>query len=159
MKSSNAILIGIAATLGLGVNIIGLQPQPPSNVLTPRILETAGAGHLPSNLTTLHDLVQYQQKLPLHQTVTITWDSLPGHPGPLQKSEADAIPLSGDFTLVKRTQHEPGPPGGTGLDVIQDSIVVVALTSGGEIRGLKAQGDRRTAYGEALPGEHAEADA
>jgi hypothetical protein len=132
------------------------QSAPPSNVLTPQLLQASGAGHLPSYVTSLPGLIQYQQKLPLHQVLTITWDSLPGQTGPIPKSTADTMTLSGNFTLVTRTRNEPGSPGGTGLDVIQDSLVIVAVTNSGEIRGLKAQGDRRTAHGEALSGGQAE---
>ncbi len=152
--------VGITITLGLGTQFstssLWLQAQSLSNVLTPQLLQSSGAGHLPSYVPSLPSLVQYQQKLPAHQTLTITWDSLPGQTGPIPKSQADTMTLSGNFTLVTRTRHQSGSPGGTGLDVIQDSLVIVAVTNSGEIRGLKAQGDRRTAHGEALPGGQAE---
>ncbi|MGB8132505.1 MAG: hypothetical protein WCG81_22145 [Candidatus Angelobacter sp.] len=162
MKLSRFVKFGVVimVTLGLGKQFnpttFWLQAQSPSNVLTPQLLQTSGAGHLPSYVSTLPALVQYQQKLPLHQTLTITWDSLPGHTEPIPKSTADTMTLSGNFTLVTRTQRQNGSPGGTGLDVIQDSLVVVAVTNSGEIRGLKAQGDRRTSHGEAQPGGQAE---
>jgi len=162
MKPSGFVKLSISMMLILGIGAF-LSPRSfylraqssPSNIITPELLQVAGA-HLPSYVTSLPGFLQYQKKLATHQTLAITWDSLSGQTGPIAKSAADSMTLSGSFTLVTRTQHQSGSPGGTGLDVIADSIVIVGVTNSGEIRGLKAQGDRRTSHGEALPGGQAE---
>ncbi len=158
MKLSRVSIYCVLSLLALGFSAQFYPPllaQPaksgPSNVLTPEVLQAVGV-HLPANLPSLPALVRYQQKLATHQTITFTWDSIPGQKGPIEKSKADAIPLSGNFSDFERREHQPGPPGGTGLDVIQDTLIVIAVTETGEIRGLKAQGDRRTVHGESYPG-------
>jgi hypothetical protein len=125
------------------------QTKAPSRFLSPELLQPFGL-HLPgsmgSGMTAVIQFSQDQAKLTVHQKLTIFWDSIPGQTGTLLKSVADTMPLGGNFTLQRRERAQSGSPGKPPIDMIQDTLVTVAVTDSGEIRGLNLQGDRRTVY-------------
>ncbi|MGO9270287.1 MAG: hypothetical protein ACLQOO_08560 [Terriglobia bacterium] len=104
-------------------------------------------------VTAIRDLERYQAKLPSHQELMVEWDSLPGVQGrpelrgALPLKEVEQIPLSPNFVLKDRKRNVRGGPvtwsGALGL-------VIVGVTSGGEVRGLETLNDPRIWWSDSL---------
>ena len=86
--------------------------------LTVAQLRRAGLS-LPSYMA-LPELMTYQEKLPSHQALSLSW----GASG------------TGAFTLVERKQKLAGAPGKSELSLSEVTLVVVAATCSAEVRGL-----------------------
>ena len=101
----------------------------------------------------IRDFERYQAKLPSHQELMVEWDSLPGIQGrpelrgALPLKEVEQIPLSPNFVLKDRKRNVRGGPvtwsGALGL-------VIVGVTSGGEVRGLETLNDPRIWWADSL---------
>jgi hypothetical protein len=109
-------------------------------------LQEAGI-HLPSSVSGIQGFFSYQNNLTTHQEFIVQWDSLPGHTEIMRMKEAEGIPLSPDFVVKDRKQNVRGAVGDGHYEVFR-SLVIVAVDSKGQVRGLKLGFDERIIVGE-----------
>jgi hypothetical protein len=150
----------VLSSLSLGVFLFPLpchsQTSLPAAMLGSEHLKAVGV-HLPSYMATVDDLMRYQEGLLTHQQLMVEWDSLPGLQGRVKKEQVEGIPLAPNFTLLDRKRNLPGAAGKTDPLLAEDDLVVAGVTSTGEIRGIRIQGDPRMWHGESLePGRRQE---
>jgi hypothetical protein len=103
--------------------------------LNARDLQAAGL-HLPSYMSTVADLNDYQKRLSSHQEIWIEWDPHTGYDHPAYREQVAERSLKHDFALQQRNQNIKGNAAIGSTDLLDLRLVVVAATSNGEVRGL-----------------------
>jgi len=93
--------------------------------------------HLPSYLPSVQDQLAYQAKVPLHQEITVQWSASVEE----QQAESSGSPL------VKRWQHMQKSASISQLKTGDRPILVIATTSGGEVRAFVLCADTRSTTG------------
>jgi hypothetical protein len=105
--------------------------------LSPETLQTLKV-HLPSYFASMQDQLAYQTASPLHQEITVRWSA----------QSNDPRAPGAEFTPVKRWQHMPKSASLSQLKPGDQPMVVIAATSGGEVRALAVCADTRSTTGE-----------
>lgn len=145
-------LLAVGAGLLLVVTPITAEAAAPGIFLTPEHLVEAGL-HLPSYMPTIDRMMEFQTKLTYHQELTVEWDSIPGQTATVPASTVAGSTPAPNFILLDRKQQARGPAGKSHWDVGAD-LVIAAVTSQNQVRGLKIQGDPRFSYTEDLRPGH-----
>ena len=143
-KHRRRLVIGAALLLAMGSPAI--RAVGPSVDLTPEHLVEVGL-HLPSYMTTIRGIMDFQDKLTYHQELRLEWDSLPGRTGIIKASEVEGLPIAPNFTLIDRKQRIPGGAGKSNW-AVGDSLIIAAITSKNQVRGLKIEHDPRKMHSE-----------
>jgi hypothetical protein len=155
LKYRCALVIGLVVGF---VQIAGrLTAQTQSDdrpwILNAGHLQSVGL-HLPSNMPTMRDLVNYQRYLPTHQELQIDWDPHTGFDHPAWRELVAEDSLKHEFALVERKQNVKGNAVMNGLTLNDLGLEVVAITANGEVRGF-ANGPSLLMRGESLPAGNA----
>jgi hypothetical protein len=134
-----ACLLGMALTL-CTLSVRAQSSGPSLDWISAEMLLEMGV-HLPSYFLTVPDQMAYQAKVRLQQEITVAWSA---NAGP-QQSEPG-------FVLVRRLQHIPQPvrksvPAAQPKPTAH-SMLVIATTPGGEVRGLAVCADNRSTTGQ-----------
>jgi hypothetical protein len=142
--------MGVAFVLA-SISLAAQSPKPPTPPYQPyelssEHLKQAGF-HLPSYMPTVWDLTTYQSRLSARQELTMEWDSIPGLTGRRLKKEVEGIALAPNFVLMDRKQRNGGA-GRSSLTMNDGMLVIVAIDSNGEVRGIRNDPDLRVSSGE-----------
>jgi hypothetical protein len=110
--------------------------------------------HLPSYLSTVADLHDYQKRVPSRQEIFIEWDPHVGFDHPAYREQVAERSLRHEFILQQRKQNIKGDAGIGPTTLLDLGLVVVGATGTDEVRGL-AMGPSLLIRGEAfyVPGE------
>lgn len=103
--------------------------------LNPGDLKTVGL-HLPSSMSTVADLHEYQKRLSSRQEIWIEWNPHTGYDHPAYREEVAERSLKHDFALQHRKQNIKGNVVIGSTDLLDFRLVVVAADGTGEVRGL-----------------------
>ncbi len=115
----------------------------------PEDLQATGL-HLPSYVPTLWELMWYLSHVDFHQQLMVEWDSMPGRQDPIKKQDTVGTPVSGNFTVLERTQRLRGGCGKSIPDATE--LIVAAVTTQNEIRALQFSRDPRDWHGDYFGG-------
>jgi hypothetical protein len=116
--------------------------------------------HLPSYMSNIGDFEDYSKRLPSFQQVLIEWDPHTGYDHPTYREQVAERSLKHDFTLVQRKQNIKGDARIGPTTLLDLGLVVVGVTSTGEVRGLAfgpsllVRGEATHAPGEPKPERH-----
>jgi hypothetical protein len=92
--------------------------------------------HLPSYMSKIGDLEDYQNKVLSHQQMLIQWDPHTGFDHPTFREQVAERSLKHDFTLVQRQQNIKGDSRIGPTALLELGLEVVGVTNTGEVRGL-----------------------
>jgi hypothetical protein len=112
--------------------------------LSAKLLQSAGF-HLPSYEPSAMGFGWWQRNVTRSQELTIYWDSLPGQPDVAPFQQVQGLPLSKDFVLKSRVHNIARGAGlvRTGLLDFDQPLIIVGITTAGQVRGLWDSGDPR----------------
>jgi hypothetical protein len=146
-----ALTIALMFWIGWSIRGVAAQSQPDGQPWELNAGDLQGAGlHLPSYMSTVGDVEDYQKRLPNHQEILIEWDPHTGYDHPAYREQVAERSLKHDFALQQRKQNIKGDAR-TGPTTLADlGLVVVAATNTGEVRGI-AIGPSLLIRGEAFP--------
>jgi hypothetical protein len=133
-----ALRIGLAFGLGyfvLSASTPRAQTDGLSWELNAGYLQAAGL-LLPSSMPRVNDVMHYQVSLTTHQEIEVQWDLIPGNEHPVRRDSIAEGSLSSDFILQGRKQNVRGNARTSTLTLSDLTLVTVAVTSNGEVRGL-----------------------
>lgn len=92
--------------------------------------------HMPSYMSTVRDLEDYQKRLTSCQQLWIEWDPHTGYDHPAYREQVAERSLSHDFALQQRNQNAKGCVRMGPTALLDLGLVVVAATNKGEVRGF-----------------------
>lgn len=144
-----SVVLGFAVLFACGIFATSQTVVDDSLWITPRALTEAGI-RVPSQMTSINDVLGLPARWPTHQELTLQWDSLPGSSSKVvREEEIIGQPIRGDFKIVERRQHVKGAYGSPRPPMfLQDELVAVAVSSGNEVRALLILVDPRKSYSE-----------
>jgi hypothetical protein len=91
---------------------------------------------LPSTMSKIGDLEDYQKGVTSRQEMLIDWDAHTGYDHPVYREQVAERLLKHEFTLVQRKRNVKGDAQIGTLMLLDSGLEVVAVTSAGEVRGL-----------------------
>jgi hypothetical protein len=133
-----ALTIGLAFGFGyvaLSASTPQAQTEGNSWELSASHLQAAGL-HLPSYMPRVENPMLYQSRLSTHQELEIEWNLIPGSDRPVRRDGVAEGSLSSNFILQNRKQNVQGNARASMLDMNDLTLVTIAITPNGEVRGL-----------------------
>jgi hypothetical protein len=133
-----ALKIGLACGFGyvaLSAPAPKAQTEGVSWELSASHLQAAGLP-LPPYMPTVRDVMLYQVSLSTHQEIGLEWDLMPGNDRPVRRDGVAEGSLSSNFVLQNRKQNVQGSARTSTLTLSDLTLVTVAVTANGEVRGL-----------------------